>query len=87
MISAIYSGIIFNIANYGYGQENKNQMPVYLLDKWISKNIIIKKPDNISRKIHLDYGFFSDLLFNVDNVFRSILISVYFLGTIIILNL
>ena len=87
MISAIYSGIIFNIANYGYGQENKIQMPVYLLDKWISKNIIIKKPDNISRKIHLDYGFFSDLLFNVDNVFRSILISVYFLGTIIILNL
>lgn len=85
MISAIYSGIIYNLAHLSCGHVD-NTNPIYLLNKWVSNTIVLQKPDNSNLKVHLDYGFYSDLLFNIDNLFRSTLILVYFIGTIVILN-
>lgn len=80
MISAIYSGILYNIANYHFKSLKLyftyKEFKSVKLDK-INDNTYIIKNDNEGYKNYYVFNNFSYLLYNTDIVIRSLLLSIY----------
>ena len=85
MVSAIYSGIIYNISKKKCKVVKTRANP-YLTSKWLGKNVMIQKSHNQGNQIYLDYGYYSRLLYNLDNLFRGILFLIYIILTIVFLS-
>ena len=83
MISAIYSGIMYNIAIKPIrflpkGEDSRMKGS----DKWKIENIWIRKQFNEGSKFYLDGNRWRNLFFDLDNIFRIGLVVLYFSWTI-----
>ena len=85
MISAIYSGIVYNLAN----SIIQTKMPDYSLKfnyGWKRDKKYVRKSYEQGSKFYLDSQRFKNYLFNTDNLVRGLLIIIYITSTIVILK-
>lgn len=80
MISAIYSGLLYNVANYYfkelnyfYSRKEFRDTPYFRTNL----NTYIIKRDDEGYKNYYVYNYFSYLLYNIDLVIRILLIGIY----------
>ena len=85
MVSAIYSGIMYNIAIQPIQLRNRvEDSKIVGTNKWKRESVWIRKKDNEGTKFYLDGNKWRNLFFNLDNLFRIGLVIVYFSWTLII---
>ncbi len=83
MISAIYSGIMYNIAIKPIRLSPKGEdSRMKGNDKWKIENVWIRKLFNEGSKFYLDENRWRNLFFDLDNIFRIGLVVLYFSWTI-----
>ena len=85
MVSAIYSGIMYNLAINPIMLNNREaDARILETDTWRRKSVWIKKKDNEGNKFYLDGIRWRNLFFNLDNLFRVSLVIIYISWTLII---
>ena len=85
MISAIYSGIVYNLAN----SIIQTKIPDYSLKfnyGWKGDKKYVRKSYDQGSKLYLDSRRFKNYLFNTDNLIRALLVIIYITSTLVILH-
>ncbi len=85
MISAIYSGIVYNLAN----RIIVSKIVDYSLKfsyGWNGVNNFVQKSYDQGSKFYLDSRRYKNLLFNLDNIVRGLLVVIYITLTFVIIH-